>query len=324
MEQKKFRKKKNINEFEEGELVNDLFVVRFKKPVRQARNGNYWFELKIQDAGGDIMLKYWGNKDEKNVNELYSKINKDDVILAKGVVRSYNERLELSVNDGDLQVVPPGQFEVSDFIRRSEKDAEKMLSKLKETIDSIQNQHYRKILDSFFGDEKFLESFKRCPAAVYKHHGWLHGLLEHTLNVSDICDNIASNNPKLDRDLAVTGALLHDVGKIRELEATTLIKVTDEGNLLGHIVIAIEMFLERTAKLDIPEIVKQKVLHIIVSHHGHNEFGSPRQPAFPEAFLVFKADELDAFLMRMIELKDAALTEDSFFYSKDFGNIYLK
>ncbi len=320
----KYKKEKNINELKANESVKDLFVVRFKKPVEKTVRNTYYFSLKVQDAFGDMMLRYWGGENEEEVKKLYDSIEPDSVIYADGAVREYNKRLELSVNEDGLKPLQKGEYNLSDFIRTSKKDKEEMFSGIMNIIDSVENQELKKVLDSFFKDTDFVEKFKNSPAAMYKHHGWVSGLLEHTLSVVNICKDLAKYHP-LDNDLLLTGAILHDIGKIEEFETTSLIKVTDKGNLLGHITLGVQMLSKRLEVLEISEITKNKLLHIMISHHGSLEFGCPKLPSFPEAFIIAKADELDALATQMIDSKENASTEDSFIYSKDFGtNIYLK
>lgn len=318
---------KQLTEYTEGELVNDIFVVRFKKPIRQTKTGKYFFELKIQDALGDTMLKFWGTQSKETIEMLYKSIKPDCVIkVINGRTNVYRDRMEVSVSEdmGTIKILKKGEYDIKDFIRVSENDPEEMMKELKEIIDSIKDPEYRKIIDVFFNDEKFVKDFKSSPAAMYKHHGWVHGLLEHTLTVAKICNDVAKHHKKINRDLLLTGAILHDMGKIDEFEVTSLIKVTDKGNLLGHISMGVQMLTRKLDGLDISENNKQKIIHMMISHHGLEEYGSPKKPSFPEALILAKADELDAFINQMIEFKENAKTEDSFVYSKDFGNIYLK
>ncbi len=320
------KKRKQIPQYVEGETVNDLFVVRFKKPVRKTRTGKYFFELKLQDALGDTMLKFWGNTKEL-LDVLYDSIKSDDVIkVLNGLVNFYRDNMEISVSEemGTIRVVKKGDYDVKDFIRTSERDPDEMMKELKAIIASIKNPELKQVVDSFFENGGFVEKFKMAPAAMYKHHGWVSGLLEHTLTVTKICDDISKHHPKLDRDLLLTGAIFHDIGKMEEFEVGTLIKVTDKGNLLGHITMGVQMLTRKIDSLEISDVVKQKLLHMLISHHGSGEYGSPKAPSFPEALLLSKVDELDAFVTQMTEHKERSETEDSFMYSKDFGNIFLK
>jgi len=320
-----YKKQKNINELKANDPVKDIFVVRFGKPPEQTRNGNYYFSLKVQDGFGDMMLKYWGKENQEEVQALYDSIKPDTIVYVEGMVNEYNGKLDLSVNNGNLKVLKQGEYDIKDFIRVSEKDTEEMFTELKGYIDSVEDSELKKVLNAFFEDKEFTEKFKHSPAAMYKHHGWVSGLLEHTLSVLKICLDLSKYH-KLDKDLLIAGAALHDIGKIEEFETTNQIKVTDKGNLLGHITLGIEMFCDRVSKLEgVSEITKNKLLHIIISHHGKKEYGSPKLPSFPEAFIIAKADELDALAMQMVDHKENANTDDSFIYSKDFGtNIYLK
>jgi len=319
-----YRKKKQITELKPNEQVNDIFVVRFKKPVEKTKNGKYYFTLKIQDAVGDMMLKYWGSENQKSVEDVFNSIQSDDVILVEGTASEFNGKLDLSVNDGKLKVLKPDEYEIKDFIRSSEKDTEEMFAELKKHVESVQNPELRQILDAFFNDKEFVEKFKKSPAAMQKHHNWVSGLLEHTLNLINICLDIAKYHP-LDRDLLITGAILHDIGKLEEFETTTQIKVTDKGNLLGHITIGMQMLTRKLDQLEISQETKHKVMHMLISHHGKLEYGSPKKPSFPEALILSKVDELDAFIAQMIDRKKNANTQDSFIYDRDFEtNIYLK
>lgn len=320
-------KNKQILDYKEGDIVNDLFVVRFKKPIRITRTGKYFFELKLQDAKGDIMLKFWGTENKEKIESLYNSIDVDGVIkIVNGKVGSFNNRIDMSVNEGDGEIVvlKEGEYDARGFIDVSDKNPDEMLKELRDIISTVTDTELKTIINAFFNDEEFIEKFKVSPAAMYKHHGWISGLLEHTLAVTKTCDDITKYHTGLNRDLLLVGALLHDIGKIEEFETTTQIKVSDKGNLLGHIPLGIQMLTRKLDSLSISEITKQKLLHMLISHHGHGEFGSPKTPSFPEALLLYKIDELNSFVTQMIEHKDNAITEDSFTYSKDFGNIYLK
>ncbi len=323
-----FRKKKGVIDYKQGDLVDDIFVVRFKKPVSEAKNGKYWFSLRLQDATGPIMLKYWGSENEEEVKRLYDSIPETDVVVrVVGVVSEYQGKLEISVdseNGGSIQVLNNGEFDVRDFIRVSKRNPDEMMKELNEIINSIKNEDIKKLVNTFFGDPNFVRRFKYSPGAMYKHHGWLHGLLEHTLTVTKIAIDAAKNYPEVDRDLVIAGAILHDIGKVEEIEYGLTIKVSDYGNLIGHITIGAMMAANRFKDIDAPEELKQKLVHIIISHHSIPSFGSPKSPEFPEAMIVAKADDMDAQVTRMIELIENAKTEDSFIYDKGLGNVYLK
>ena len=317
-----YKKQKSISEYKANEKFEDVFVVRFTKEIRETKNGKYFFEIKIQDANGDGMMKYWGSNDKEKVEEVYNSIKEDSVILAEGGVSEYMGKIDFSVNEGKLKVLEASEYDVGDFVRVSEQDPEEMFSILQGFMDKIEDSEYKQVLDSFFKDEEFLKKFKTSPGAMYIHHGWVSGLLEHTLAVTTICVDLAKYH-KLDYDLLVTGAVLHDIGKIEEFVTTTQIKVTDKGNLLSHMVLGVQELTRRLDKIEIDEIKKDKLIHIMVSHHGKVEYGCPKPPMFPEALVIAKADELDANTVTMLEAKENAGTNDSFIYNKHLGNVYL-
>ncbi|MFH1978158.1 MAG: HD domain-containing protein [Candidatus Aenigmatarchaeota archaeon] len=320
-------KNKQIPDYKKGDAVNDLFAVRFKKPIRQTKNGKYFFEIKFQDAKGETMFKYWGRDDREKIQGIYDSIHADDVVkVIKGVVGEFNNTIDISINEGEgeINVLQPGEYDVRGFVDISNRNPDEMMRELRSMFDSISDVDLKAVVEAFFEDNDFVEKFKTSPAAMYKHHGCVSGLLEHTLNVANICNDISKHHPKLNKNLLLVGAFIHDIGKIDEFNTTTQIKVSDKGNLLGHISLGIQMLTRKLDSLDISDSTKDKLLHMLVSHHGKLEFGSPKMPSFPEALLLHKADELDAFVTQMIEYKENANTEDSFVYSKDFGNIYLK
>jgi 3'-5' exoribonuclease len=180
-------------------------------------------------------------------------------------------------------------------------------------------------LASIFDDKKFVDEFKKAPAAMYMHHACTGGLVEHTWGILKLCEVEAEIHPSLDEDLLITGAILHDIGKIHEFQVTTNIKITEKGMLLGHVGLALEMVTEKIAKIhDFPEILKNKVLHMIISHHGEKEYGTMIEPAFPEAAAVYLADNYDAKITQYIRTKKDVNTEDFRTYSKTLGSLYLK
>jgi 3'-5' exoribonuclease len=285
----------------------------------------YAFQIRIGDSSGEVMLKYWGSANKPEVQKLYDSIKKDDVILVRGTTTVYNNRLEINVDkEGLIKVLTKDEYDLKEFIKFTEKDVEHMFKELMDLAESVKDEDLKKILDVFINDFDFIKAFKNHPAAMYKHHGWIGGLLEHTLNVTKICDFIATVHPEINRDLVVTGAILHDIGKIKELEMKTSIKTSREGMLLGHTVIGFSEVAKRLEKVDVPENLKLKVIHIVISHHGKIEYGTPKEPAFPEALAVYFADDMDAKLTEMITHKKTAETEDDYVYKPDFGLIYLK
>jgi len=305
----------DIRNLKKDAPVDGLFVVKFKKPVQQYAKG-WRFELRVGGSDGEVMLKFWGPNDEAAVQRLYDSIAKDDVIHVLGLASEYRDNLEIAVNSLEgLRVCAPSEYDSRDFVEEAE-NIPGMFDELASYIDSVRNPDLQRILSAFFSDPGFVEEFK--------HHARIGGLLEHTLSVTRLCGMLCERYPKVDRDLAITGAVLHDIGKIREFEITTNIRTSTEGMLVGHVVIGLEIFYHKTKDLGIPEELVLKVRHIILSHHGELEYGSPKTPCFPEALLVHCADSLDASLTQMLDHKENPGTEDDYVYTKDFGNIYLR
>jgi len=320
---KKMAKKiKLIKDLKKDEIVNDIFVVKFKKPVDKYRNG-YKFELRLGDSSKEIMYKYWGPDDEEKVKSIYDSIKSDNIVHIQGRVNEWNNNLEISANDNHIiKVLSPEEYDVSEFIKQTEKPIEEMWGELIKYIESVKNTDMKKILDFFFKDDGFSKKFKQWPAAMYIHHGWLGGLLEHTLSVVKLCDSIYNIHDKMDKDLLITGAVLHDIGKMHEFEITTSIKVSTKGMLIGHVNIGIDMLNKAMDELKTPDKLRLKLVHILMTHMG--EYGNNKLPAFPEALTIFHADQLDAKVLQMATLKEEAQTEDDYVYDKHFGNVYLK
>jgi len=307
------------------ERIEGRFVVKFKKPIQKYTKG-YVFQLRVGDQTGEIMLRYWGSDNKDEVEQLYNSIKKNDVIHVVGETTVYNNRLAINVNppEGEIKVLEPHEYDQTEFIPESEKDTKEMYTELLRIADSIENHHLKELVYAFIKDPSFSEKFVKHPAAMYRHHGWLGGLLEHTLNVAKICEFLKTLHPELNRDLMLTGAILHDIGKIKELEVTTHIRTSPEGMLIGHLALTYEEVAKKMDLLKTPEDLKLKVKHMILSHHGKVEYGSPKTPAIPEAIAVYLADEIDAKLTEMITHIKRAETEDDYLYLENLGLIYLK
>ncbi len=307
------------------ESIDGKYVVKFKKPVQKYAKG-YVFQLRIGDPSGEIMLRYWGAEKKDEVEKLYNSIKKDDVIYVVGETTIFNNRMAINVNppSGKITVLKTGEYEESDFIPESDKDTKEMYGELTKIADSLENTHLKELVYAFVKDPAFSEKFIKHPGAMYKHHGWLGGLLEHTLNVVKICEFLKKIHPELDRDLMLTGAILHDIGKIRELDVSTHIRTSKEGMLVGHLALTFEEVVKKMDRLKTPGDIQLKVKHMLLSHHGKFEYGSPRQPAIPEALAVYLADETDSKITEMLTHIKRAETEDDYIYVSDFGPIYLK
>jgi 3'-5' exoribonuclease len=317
-----FTKKQFIKDIKKDEIINDIFVVKFKKPVEPYKNG-YKFELRLGDLSKEIMYKFWGSDNETLVKALYDSINKNDVIHIQGRVNEWNNNLEISANNDNLiKVLKEDEYSKEDFIKKTEKNIDEMYNKILKIIDNIIDNDIKRLLEHFFKDKEFEKKFKFSPAAMYIHHGWIGGLLEHTLQITNIALDLCKYYD-VNKDLVVAGCLLHDIGKLREFEVTNNISVTNEGMLNGHVTIGCEILNQAMNILNTPKDLKIKIIHIIISHMG--DYGSNKLPSFPEALIIFNADRIDCDLIHMMNLIKDANTEDDYIYDKNKGsNIYLR
>ncbi|MEM0448293.1 MAG: HD domain-containing protein [Methanomassiliicoccales archaeon] len=319
-------KRQFVRDLKVGEDVDSLFSVKFKKPPKPYSKGSV-FEVRLADRTGEMTAKYWGSKDEEAVKSVYNSFDSNDVVRVRGSVSSYKETVEISISPdkgGTVEKVPKGDYRLTDFVASSSRDVDQMMTSLNSAVRRVQNRHLQLLLASFFGDESFVQRFKSAPASMWMHCNWMGGLVEHTLNVLEICEFLAKRYPKLDRDLLIAGALLHDIGKVEEYEVTTNIDVSEDGMLRGHVTIGAEMVSRACDRIEgMPKNLKLKVVHMVLASHAEPEYGSPKRPQFPEALAVHIADEADAKLEQYISAKENAQTEDPWIYDRRLGHIYL-
>jgi len=306
-------KKQYVSNLKVGTNVDSLFVVSHKS-IKKKKNNDDYCAVTLQDKEGSIEGVIW-TEVFKNVGYF----EEGDFVLVKGNVSEYRGGKQLSINSM-AKIKNKEDIEYSDFIRTTKENVDGMMSEIKSYINSIKDQHLRKLLDLFFKDEDFTRCFCRATAAVRYHHAYSGGLLEHTLSVTKICDFLSGTYKNLNRDLIISGAILHDIGKIMEYDVGVIIKVTDEGKLLGHITIGYGLVLEKIKKISgFPTDLRERLLHIILSHHGHKEFGSPRRPKILEAFVVYHVDHMDADIGGYnIILEESNEGEDWSAYAKNF------
>lgn len=321
------RKTIKINELKAGGTVDDLFAVRLKKSIGPYKGGTT-FHLWVSDPGGDISLKYWGDKDNVAIQKIWDGISKGSVLRVKGRVNEYNGSLELHVNptSGDsITVLDEGDFDIRDFVASTPMDIEQMKGHLFSVIRKIDDPWLKEALSYFFADEEFVRNFCECPASITHHANWLGGLLEHTLRVVKLCESYCQIYPDLDRNLLLTGAIFHDIGKLRDYKVTSIIGSTDEGRLIGHLVIGAEMVHDACRFIEgFPSELSMKLQHLVLSSHGTTEFGSPKVPMFPEAVALSLADLTDTRIEDMIMVKNNPNTEEDWAQNKSVGSVYLR
>jgi 3'-5' exoribonuclease len=310
-----------VKDLKKGQRVSSSFSVKYRHPPANYRNG-YGFVVGLADRTGEVEAIYWG-KDMEEVNKVFSSFEEDDVVSLSGVVEDIKGKPRISITSPDGWLRKEEKFELERFVMTTKKGIEQMKRRLLELVDSVKNPDLKELLNSFFRDESFFREFCQAPAAMYIHHPYIGGLLEHTLNVAVTCSSLLELYPQLDGDLVLAGSLLHDIGKMKEFVVTTNIKISEEGMLRGHIPIGEEMLRQRI-KADFPEILKLKLSHILLAHHGKVEYNSPVTPKFPEALLIYYADEMDAQLFQYLKIIEESETEDFHVYSKRLGQVYLK
>jgi len=302
--------------------------VKIKKTMSSYAKG-FFFQLILSDSSGKTLdYRYWGSNDEKKVRELYNSIKPDSVVHVQGKVSVYNNKLQLATNEPFvIEPLKEDEYDKSDFIKPARKDIDDMYSELKSAIDEVKNPDIKKLLENIFNEPSMEAKFKAHPGAIEIHHNWIGGLLEHTLEVLKYSLLSFDLFPVLDRDLLIAGALLHDIGKLDELEMTSRIKGSDSGQLIGHIVLSTIFVSNKMDELGLDKELKNKLLHIIISHHGKLEYGSPKQPMFPEAVVIYYADEMSSKIAEITEFVKNSIedTEDDFmFHWRKQHNIYLK
>jgi 3'-5' exoribonuclease len=270
-----------------GSHVEGRFLVA-RKELRQGGRGGQFLDLTLCDATGRVSARVW-----ENAASLAERFSQGDVVWVIGTAETFRDELQVRVER--VAAVPREQADPSDFLPRSTKDIADLERRLAEMVKSVQEDHLRGLLMAFFRDPEFRRSFCTAPGAKSLHHAYVGGLCEHTVEVVELCEKVTQVFPQLDRDLLVTAAILHDIGKTKELSWETAFDYTDVGNLLGHLVLGEQMVRERAAGVEgFPEELKMLLSHMILSHHGTGEFGSPKVPMTAEAIALHHAEDLDA------------------------------
>jgi 3'-5' exoribonuclease len=288
-----------ISDLSEGERIVGHFLVQSKQ-LLTTKAGKPYLSLILQDKTGNISGRVWDN-----APELYEQFKNNDVIKIDGSVELYNRELQLVIRR--LRTSELDEIELSDFVPHSSHDIDEMFLEICSFVESIESPHLKALLNSFFQDEDFAKEFKASSAARNIHHVCVGGLLEHTLSTVRLCEYLTTHYETLDADLLITMAILHDIGKVKELEVSPSINYTEEGNLLGHIIIGIQMIDEKIQGIpDFPPKLRILVEHMILSHHGQSDWGSPRPPMFLEAEILHRADDLDV----KVDIITRALAED--------------
>jgi 3'-5' exoribonuclease len=276
-----------VAELEPNQLVNGTFLVQHKD-VRQKKSGEPYLSLTLADRTGELDAKMWDN-----AQEALGAFQRDNFVRVKGLLQVFQNRPQLTVHK--IQPVPDSEVDAADYFPASTRDRDEMFLELRSWIAAMTNPHLKALLDAIFADESIALAYRTAPAAKTVHHAWLGGLIEHVLSLCHLAKFAAAHYTEIDFDLLLSGVILHDLGKIRELTYTRGFSYSTEGQLLGHIVIGLQIVEEKLRGVpDFPPSLRDLLNHLIVSHHGELEFGSPKTPLFPEALLLHHLDNLDS------------------------------
>lgn len=277
---------KYINTLREGDTITEQYLCKFKQELKN-RNGKPYYSLKLQDKTGTIEAKVWDINNHVEDFEVFDYIEIDASVIV------YQEEYQLNVQK--IRKSSVEELNPSDYIPSTPKDIHVLLEDLNQLVSSVKNVYIRRLLESFFSKEEFIKEFKYHSAAKSVHHAYLGGLLEHTVTVAKIGASLCEHYPIANKELVVAGCLLHDIGKLKELSQFPENDYTDIGNMMGHISIGVEMIHDHMKEIeDFPAELEMLIKHIILSHHGEYEFGSPKRPKTIEAMIVHSADNTDS------------------------------
>ncbi len=286
---------KFIETVREGDHLADIYLCK-RRTQMTAKNGKIYENVTIQDKTGVLEGKIW----DPNSSGI-AEFAEGDYIYIMGDVVSYQNNLQLNIKR--VKTAGEDEYRPEDYMMASEKNIDEMYRELTALLATVKNPYLKQLIDGYFGDEAFAKAFKGHSAAKTIHHAYLGGLLEHTLSVVKMCDFYAMQYPYLKRDLLLTAAAFHDVGKLRELSDFPQNDYTDDGQLLGHIMIGYELIGYACRKIPgFPKKLASELKHCILAHHGELEYGSPKKPAIPEAFALSLADNADAKLETIREI----------------------
>jgi 3'-5' exoribonuclease len=274
-----------VRDLKVGNRIEDFFVLR-KKELKEY-DGQKFLKLELGDKSGRADAVLWDEADR-----FYHQAEVGDIVKIKGSITTYKDSLQITLES--LKKAEE-KIKLSDFLPSSEKDIEELFVRFKDMASSVKNPHLKSLLESLINDSALMQNFKQAPGGKLWHHSYLGGLLEHTLMVAQICEKAASLYELVDRDLLITGALIHDIGKIKQYSTSGFIDYSDEGRLIGHIVSGYDLITRKIEKIkDFPEELALKLRHLILSHQGQLEMASPVVPQTLEAIILHYADEMDA------------------------------
>jgi len=276
----------------ENKIITSTFVV-VSKQIKPKKTGEPYLALILGDRTGQLDAKMWDN-----VEEVLNAFEQDDFLKIKGLVNKYKNRFQLTIHK--LRKLGETEIEFADYLPKTTKNIDELWQALADFVATFQNPHLKSLVQGFMADPEIAAAYRNAPAAKTLHHAYIGGLLDHVVSLFRSCDLVCRNYPQVNRDLLLTGAFLHDIGKVHELAYNRSFSYTTRGQLLGHMVIELEMLQAKLALVpDFPAELKTLLEHLIISHHGEYEFGSPKLPMFPEALLLHYMDDLDSKMEAM-------------------------
>lgn len=302
----------------ENRVITSTFVV-VAKQIKPKKTGEPYLALTLGDRSGQLEAKMWDN-----VEEVLEAFEQDDFLKIKGLINKYKQRFQLTIHK--LRKLGDAEIDFSDYLPKTTKDVDELWQTLTGFVATLENQHLRLLIQAFMADPEIAAAYRNAPAAKTLHHAYIGGLLDHVVSLFRSCDLMCKNYPHVNRDLLLTGAFFHDIGKIHELTYNRSFSYTTKGQLLGHMIIELEMLQAKLSLLPgFPEELKTMVEHMIISHHGEYEFGSPKLPMFPEALLLHYLDDLDSKMeaMRAQFERDATLEGPWTTYNASLGRPLL-
>jgi 3'-5' exoribonuclease len=276
-----------VNQLEPNKVITANFLVHAEE-IRQKKSGEMYLSLLLADRTGELDAKMWDN-----VAEVLDGFERDDFVKVKGLIQIFHNRPQLTIHK--VRRLDESEIDYADYFPCSKRDPNEMWMELRGVVAEVGNPHLRGLLDALLGDDEIARRYRQAPAAKQIHHAYLGGLIEHVLSLCALAKMTASHYRHIDRDLLLAGVVLHDIGKIYELNYERGFSYSTEGQLIGHINIALRMVADKLRGLpDFPAPLRTLLEHMILSHHGQLEFGSPKLPQFPEALLLHYLDDMDS------------------------------
>ena len=299
---------KFINQIEAGQTIDDIYIA--KDPIlRSTTRGDLYIAMFLTDRTGQLNGRMW-----QATETIYKSLPKPGFVHIKGRSELYQNNLQIVINN--VAVIDPGKVDIDDFLPKTKKNTKQMFEEVKETVGRIENSQLKALVGEFLADTGLMEKFCNAPAAMKMHHDYIGGLLEHTHNMLRVAVAILPLYPDVQSDLVLAGILLHDIGKTEELAYDMAFSYTDSGQLIGHISKSLLMINQKADSLrsggtQIDQAVLDAIGHIILSHHGSYEFGSPKLPATAEAFMVCYIDDLDAKINQVTSAIDKEVSDSN-------------